>query len=128
MVLNDTTFDYLYEFYGNSAKWFAIYALIASLFTIISNAFFITLTLTTPSLRKNVVNWFLLGFSLSDLLHCTAHVADAYALWYGSTDNRQLCAVAGLFVISTATCSFGFPALIAAERYYKVSTISQSAG
>ena len=128
MVLNDTTFDYLDEFYGISAKWFAIYALTASLFTIISNAFFITFTLTTHSLRKNAANWFLLGFSLSDLLHGVARAADAYALWYGSVDNRHLCATAGLFTISTVTCSFGFPALIAAERYYQISTISQSTG
>uniref|UniRef100_A0A914ULU9 G-protein coupled receptors family 1 profile domain-containing protein n=1 Tax=Plectus sambesii TaxID=2011161 RepID=A0A914ULU9_9BILA len=128
MMLNDTTFDYLYEFYGNSAKGLAIFELTISLFTIISNIFFITLTLTTPSLRKNSTNWFLLGFSISDSLHSLAHFGDAYALWYGSLENRRLCAVAGMFVVSTVTGSFGFPALIAAERYYKINTIPQSTG
>uniref|UniRef100_A0A914VDJ2 G-protein coupled receptors family 1 profile domain-containing protein n=1 Tax=Plectus sambesii TaxID=2011161 RepID=A0A914VDJ2_9BILA len=123
---NDTTFDYLDEFYGSSAQWFGIYLLVISLFTIISDLFFITFTMTTKSLRTNVSNWFLLGFIISDLVHCNVHLVDAYALLYGSTDNRHLCAVAGLFVISTAMCSFGFPAIIAAARFYKITTVSQS--
>uniref|UniRef100_A0A914X084 G-protein coupled receptors family 1 profile domain-containing protein n=1 Tax=Plectus sambesii TaxID=2011161 RepID=A0A914X084_9BILA len=126
MMLNDTTFDYLYEFYGNSAKWFAIYTLIASLFVITSNTFLVTLTLITPSLRKNAANWFLVGFSLSDLLHCMAQLVSGYAMLNGSINDRYWCTVAGMFVVSTGTCSFGFPALIAAERYYKISAVSQS--
>uniref|UniRef100_A0A914WEG6 G-protein coupled receptors family 1 profile domain-containing protein n=1 Tax=Plectus sambesii TaxID=2011161 RepID=A0A914WEG6_9BILA len=33
-----------------------------------------------------------------------------------------------MFVVSTATGSFGFPAMIAVERYYKINTIPQSTG
>lgn len=125
---NDTALYYLHEFYDNSAKWFGAYVLAASLFVIISNLCFTILTLSTSSLRENVANWFLLGFSISDQLHCTAHLVDAYALWNGSVDNRHWCKIAGTFVIITGTCSFGFPALIAADRYYKICTISQSKG
>uniref|UniRef100_A0A914WX80 G-protein coupled receptors family 1 profile domain-containing protein n=1 Tax=Plectus sambesii TaxID=2011161 RepID=A0A914WX80_9BILA len=127
-MVNDTTFDYLNEFYGNSAKPYAICVLIILLLAFIGNIFFITLTLTTKCLRKNVANWFLLGFSLSDLVQCTAHLFNAYALYNGSVDSRQLCTVAGLLVVSTGTCNFGFPALIAADRYYKISTVPQSKG
>jgi hypothetical protein len=125
---NDTKFGYLNEFYGSSTRWFAPYMMIASFLVICSNIFFITMTLTTPSLRQNIANWFLVGFSISDQLHCMGQAVSAYAIWTGSVDNRHWCSVAGLFVLSTATCSFGFPALIAADRYYKICTITQSSG
>jgi hypothetical protein len=114
---NDTTFSYLPEFYGSSKDWFAIWIWVASIFVISSDIFFITVTLSTPSLCSNTANWFLVGFSLSDLLHCTFQLFEAYAIWTGSVENRHLCEIAGIFVLCTATCCFGFPAMIAAVRY-----------
>uniref|UniRef100_A0A914V3W7 G-protein coupled receptors family 1 profile domain-containing protein n=1 Tax=Plectus sambesii TaxID=2011161 RepID=A0A914V3W7_9BILA len=47
-------------------------------------------------------------------------------MWTGSPSNRFLCKIAGIFVLSTATCSFGFPAMIAADRFYKISALPQA--
>jgi hypothetical protein len=128
MESNNTTFTYLNEFYGSSVKWFAVYMGTVSLFVVLSDTFFIIFTLTSPTLRRNVANWFLVGFSVSDQLHCMGQCVSAYAIYTGSVEDRHWCSTAGLFVLSSATCSFGFPALIAADRYYKISTITQSSG
>uniref|UniRef100_A0A914UND3 G-protein coupled receptors family 1 profile domain-containing protein n=1 Tax=Plectus sambesii TaxID=2011161 RepID=A0A914UND3_9BILA len=125
---DNVTFEYVYDFYGPSASWFAIYIGATSTFIVISNIFFTILTLSTPKLRENVANWFLVGLSISDQLHYLSHVVDAYAIYTGSINNRYWCSVSGAFVLITGTCSFGFPALIAADRYYKISTISQPSG
>uniref|UniRef100_A0A914W309 G-protein coupled receptors family 1 profile domain-containing protein n=1 Tax=Plectus sambesii TaxID=2011161 RepID=A0A914W309_9BILA len=128
MEESNETFEYVYDFYGPSASWFAIYIGATSIFSVISNIFFTILTLSSSKLRQNVANWFLVGLSISDQLHYLSHVVDAYAIYTGSINNRYWCSVAGAFVLITATCSFGFPAIIAADRYYKISTISQSSG
>ena len=108
--------DYLFEFYGPSAKWFSIYVFLVSAFIILSNIFFIALTMTSNILRKTVANWFLIGLSVSDTLHCSAHLLDSYAMYFGSVDNRLLCKISGIFVVATACSSFGFPPMIAADR------------
>uniref|UniRef100_A0A914W2I3 G-protein coupled receptors family 1 profile domain-containing protein n=1 Tax=Plectus sambesii TaxID=2011161 RepID=A0A914W2I3_9BILA len=128
MEESNGTFEYVYNFYGPSASWFAIYIGATSTFIVVSNIFFTILTLSTPKLRQNVANWFLVGLSISDQLHYLSHVADAYAIYTGSISNRYWCSVSGAFVLITGTCSFGFPAIIAADRYYKISTISQPSG
>jgi hypothetical protein len=123
---NDTVPNYLYEFYGPSASWFAIYMFAVSAFIILSNLLFIGLTLTSNSLRTTVANWFLLGLSVSDSLHCSAHLIDAWAIYFGSVDNRFLCKISGTFVIATACSSFGFPPMIAADRCVDILLISLS--
>uniref|UniRef100_A0A914VRQ9 G-protein coupled receptors family 1 profile domain-containing protein n=1 Tax=Plectus sambesii TaxID=2011161 RepID=A0A914VRQ9_9BILA len=128
MEESNGTFEYMYDFYGSSAPWFAIYVGATSTFIVVSNIFFTILTLSTLKLRQNVANWFLIGLSISDQLHYLSHVADAYAIYTGSISNRYWCSVSGAFVLITGTCSFGFPAIIAADRYYKISTISQPSG
>uniref|UniRef100_A0A914V5H9 G-protein coupled receptors family 1 profile domain-containing protein n=1 Tax=Plectus sambesii TaxID=2011161 RepID=A0A914V5H9_9BILA len=128
MDSSNATFEYVYDFYGPSASWFAIYIFTTSTFIVISNILFTILTLSTPKLRENVANWFLVGLSISDQLHYLSHVVDAYAIYTGSINNRYWCSIAGAFVLTTGTCSFGFPAIIAADRYYKISTITKASG
>uniref|UniRef100_A0A914W7U4 G-protein coupled receptors family 1 profile domain-containing protein n=1 Tax=Plectus sambesii TaxID=2011161 RepID=A0A914W7U4_9BILA len=122
---NISKFDeYLTEFYGPGV--FAAYVFLSSLFVIGSDVLFIAMTLTTPYLRSHESNWFLVGFSLADCLHCFFHVIDAFAIWFGSIENRSFCKHVGFFVVATASTSFGFPALIAADRYYKITYLPQN--
>uniref|UniRef100_A0A914X8Z2 G-protein coupled receptors family 1 profile domain-containing protein n=1 Tax=Plectus sambesii TaxID=2011161 RepID=A0A914X8Z2_9BILA len=118
--MNITNEDYLVDFYGPSAHWFSIYVAVASVLVIIGNTFFICITLTSDSLRIKSSNWFLLGFATTDLIHGVVHLYDAYAIRFGSIDNRGPCWLAGILVTFTAPISWGFPGLIAADRYYKI--------
>jgi hypothetical protein len=126
--MNDSTFDYLQEFYGPTRLWFSIIAAIFASFAMLSEVFFISFILSSKSLRTIRANWFLVGLSCSDFLHCSSMLYAAHATYYGSVDNRQNCARAGFFTLGTATCSFGFPPMIAAERFYKISEIPDASG
>uniref|UniRef100_A0A914WVE2 G-protein coupled receptors family 1 profile domain-containing protein n=1 Tax=Plectus sambesii TaxID=2011161 RepID=A0A914WVE2_9BILA len=116
---------YLADFYGPESRWFSITVGIISVFIVLSNIFFIIITITSKSLRQKSSTWILIGFAISDFLHGSAHIFDAVAIWLGSLDDRRICSLAGAFVIFTAASSFGFPFLIAADRYYKI-TIPES--
>lgn len=116
---------YLVEFYGVDGQWFALTVGIISTFIVTSNIFFILITITSKDLRNKSSNWILIGFAISDFLHGASHIFDAVAIWMGSIENRRICSLAGAFVIFTAASSFGFPFLIAADRYYKI-TLSES--
>jgi hypothetical protein len=116
----------LSDFYESpSATWFTIYLFFAATFIVASNLFLIALTLISPLLRNNSANWFLLGLSLSDLIHYSGFVVGSYAIWF---KDRHVCSVSGTFVIITGTASFGFPALIAANRYYAICTLPANNG
>lgn len=104
-----------------SSHWFSIALGMISLTTVLSNIFFLFITLTSKSLRSKSSYWFLIGFSCSDLLHAASHVFDAVAIWLGSVDNRHLCTLAGTVALFTGTSSLGFPSLVAADRYYKIT-------
>src|SRR4051812_3200600 len=106
-VTLDSSDDYLVDFYGPSAQWFGITVGALSAFIICSNSFFLALTLSSKELRSKSSNWFLIGFSISDFIHGSTHIFDAYAILYGSIENRHLCSLAGIFVIFTGTNSFG---------------------
>uniref|UniRef100_A0A914WM04 G-protein coupled receptors family 1 profile domain-containing protein n=1 Tax=Plectus sambesii TaxID=2011161 RepID=A0A914WM04_9BILA len=118
--MNVTSEDYLIDFYGPSAQWFSIYVAVASVLGVIGNTFFICITLTSESLRIKSSNWLLVGFATTDLIHVGVHLYDAYAIRFGSIDNREPCWLAGIFVNFTSPISWGFPGLIAADRYYKI--------
>jgi hypothetical protein len=118
--MNDTNENYLNDFYGPGSHWFAITIGTISIFIVFSNTFFISITLTAKSLRSKSSTWFLVGFAISDFLHGSAHIFDAVAIWLGSIENRHLCSVVGTVTVFTAASSFGFPFLIAADRFYKI--------
>jgi hypothetical protein len=67
----------------------------------VSNLFFIVLTVSSKELWKIVANWFLVGLALSDFLHGSAHHAGAWAILTGSIENRSTCTLAGFFVLTT---------------------------
>jgi hypothetical protein len=123
--MNNFTNNYLVEFYGGSARWFAIYLMSITFITFCSDLFFIVLALFSPALRNKVANWFLTGFSMSDALHSFVSFLGGLAIYLGmgSPENTQFCAISGFLVLSTVTSSLGFPVMIAADRYYKISAL-----
>lgn len=118
--MNDSSENYLLDFYGSSSSWFAIYVLVTSVLIIITNIFFICITITSKPLLSKSSNWFLIGFAAADLLQGLGHLYDAYAIGFGSISNREPCRIAGMLVLISAPISWGFPGLIAADRYYKI--------
>jgi hypothetical protein len=83
-----TPFSYLLQFYDSeSAPIFAIYVWCVCSFVVLSNSFFILMTLTSSALRKIRANFLLVGFCLADLLHCSSHIVEGAAIWTGSLTN-----------------------------------------
>uniref|UniRef100_A0A914UYB0 G-protein coupled receptors family 1 profile domain-containing protein n=1 Tax=Plectus sambesii TaxID=2011161 RepID=A0A914UYB0_9BILA len=86
--------------------------------------FLIVIILTSKTLRNKSSNWFLVGFAISGFLHGMGHLLDGLAMRFGSADNslnRLICSIAGGFHLITAASNFGFPFLIAADRFYKIT-------
>uniref|UniRef100_A0A914UXJ7 G-protein coupled receptors family 1 profile domain-containing protein n=1 Tax=Plectus sambesii TaxID=2011161 RepID=A0A914UXJ7_9BILA len=119
--MNDTNEEFLNEFYGPTAQWFSLFLYIMVILILSSNMFLIVIILTSKNLRNKSSNWFLVGFAMSGFLHGVAHVSDGVAIQFGSADNGLLCSIAGSFHFITGANSFGFPLLIAADRYYKIT-------
>jgi hypothetical protein len=87
---------------------------------VLSNTFLLAIILSSKPLREKSSSWFLLGFAFADFLNGCAHVFNGFAIWNGSIENRQICSLAGNFVVFTAACGYGFLFLIAADRHYKI--------
>ncbi len=113
--------NYLIDFYGPSAYYFAVFVAIFSILIVFGNTFFLLLLVTSRELRSNHSNWLLAALSLSDWLHGWSHFVEAIGLWIGSVDNRNLCKLAGHFVVITGVVSFGFPPMIAVHRYFFIN-------
>ena len=86
--MNDTTFSYLTDFYGPSARWYGLFMIVVTLIVFSSDLFFVTMTLTSKYLRSVVANYFLIGFALSDMFHCVVNFADGIHLLNASIDDR----------------------------------------
>lgn len=119
--MNTTLETYLYHFNGPEARWFAVFLSTISVLTILSNLFFLAITLTSKAIRSKSPTWLLIGFSISELVHGIASNLEAIAIWNGSVESRHLCSLAGSFILFTVVCSSGFPFLIAADRFYKIT-------
>ena len=99
--------DELYDFYDSSyAHWYAIYAASVTFFIMVSNLFFIFITLSSKTLLKIRANWFLVGLAVSDFLHGSAHHAGAWAILKGSIESRSACSIAGFFILMTGEICF----------------------
>uniref|UniRef100_A0A914UXF6 G-protein coupled receptors family 1 profile domain-containing protein n=1 Tax=Plectus sambesii TaxID=2011161 RepID=A0A914UXF6_9BILA len=124
--MNDTKELFLNEFYGPTAQWFSLFLYIMAILILSSNMFLILIILTSKNLRNKSSNWFLVGFAISGFLHGVAHVSDGVAIQFGSADTGLLCSIAGGLHIITGANTFGFPLLIAADRYYKITIPQQN--
>lgn len=124
---NSCVTEYLTDFYGQSALWYAIVQILFSLLIIFSDFVFLCVFLSSSVLRKTAANWLLVGLILTDCFHYVCLGSGAIVLLVGyikqPREHVLLCQVVGSFAITTATCSFGFPGLIAAQRYYKISYV-----
>uniref|UniRef100_A0A914XJ00 G-protein coupled receptors family 1 profile domain-containing protein n=1 Tax=Plectus sambesii TaxID=2011161 RepID=A0A914XJ00_9BILA len=119
--MNDRNDEFLNQFYGPTAQWFSLIIYAMAVVILSSNTFLIVMIVTSKTLRTKSSNWFIVAFAMSSFLHGVTHTLDGVAMRFGSADNRLMCSIVGVFNTFTATSSFGFPFLIAADRYYKIT-------